>query len=79
MTRHASDSRHENGLSLVELMVAMGLAGVVSGLVLSIYSRSAVSYQTQTRVAELQGTVRSATDLLARDRSFALPSVRSSA
>jgi len=67
MTRHASDSRHENGLSLVELMVAMGLAGVVSGLVLSIYSRSAVSYQTQTRVAELQGTVRSATDLLARD------------
>lgn len=69
MARRAAKARTngELGLSLAELMVATALAGLASTFVFWISGRTSLAYRTQARVAELQQTLRSAGDLVARD------------
>lgn len=64
------------GFTLVELLIAMGLAAVVAVAGLSLYSSTNWSYKVQSEISEAQQNARVAVDRLAKDirmAGFGLP------
>jgi len=67
MTYIFHDSQHQQGFSLVEIMVAMALGLVLLGGTITIYSSSKNSYRLQENIAGLQENARFAIHALRRD------------
>jgi prepilin-type N-terminal cleavage/methylation domain-containing protein len=59
--------RRQGGFTLVELMIALLVSSLASAFVFAIYARSSVAYRTQSRVAEVQQTLRAANDVIVKD------------
>ena len=57
----------QQGFTLVELIVAMALAGIVMGAIYSTYKSQQDSYTTQTHVVEMQQNLRAALYMIGRD------------
>lgn len=59
--------RKESGLTLVELLIAMVLAAIVTAVTYNTYVIQARSYSIQEQVSGMQQNVRVAMDMIARD------------
>ena len=57
----------QQGFTLVELIVAMAIAGIVMGAIYSTYRSQQHSYVTQTHVVEMQQNLRAALYVIGRD------------
>jgi type IV pilus assembly protein PilW len=60
-------ARSEAGFTLIEVMISVMLAAIVTGFTFSIYTRASQSSRAQSRVAETQQTLRAATELVTRE------------
>ncbi|MHB1528633.1 MAG: PilW family protein [Acidiferrobacteraceae bacterium] len=60
-------TRHEHGLTLVELMIAITLSLLIVGAVISLYLTSQHLYKVQNNLARLQESARYAMNEIARD------------
>lgn len=67
MTRTNEPTREEAGFSLVELLVALGLAVAIAAAVFALLADSSGAFRTQPEVHDLQQRLRAATDSLYRD------------
>jgi Tfp pilus assembly protein PilW len=61
------NARREQGLSMVEVMVATGLLGLVAALAFGMQSRVTQTFRDQSNIAEAQQILRAAHDLLVRE------------
>ena len=59
--------RGERGFTLIELMIALAISSILVMMVLSVFSRMSSAYRRQQQVAELQGILSAAQNLLAQD------------
>lgn len=59
--------RYENGLTLVELMVAMAISVIVMAAIYQVYQSQQRAYLTQQMVIEMQQNARSAMTLMKRE------------
>jgi len=59
--------KHENGFSLIELLIAVAISGVVVGGVYSVYFTQQKSYLAQQEIVALQQSLRAAMQLMERD------------
>ncbi len=59
--------KHENGFSLIELLMAVAIAGVVVGGIYSVYLTQQKSYLAQQEIVALQQSLRAAMQLMERD------------
>jgi len=66
--RATADSK---GFTIVEVLIAMAIAGIVMGAIYSIFISSNRSYRTQDSVADVQQRVRVGIDFIARDLRMA--------
>jgi type IV pilus assembly protein PilW len=57
----------QQGFTLVELLVAMAMAGIVIGAIYSTFKSQQDSYVNQEVVAEMQQNLRAALYMMARD------------
>lgn len=57
----------EKGLTLIELLVAVALSGIVISAIYSVYISQQRSYNIQEQMAEMQQNVRVAMDTMVRD------------
>ena len=57
----------QQGFTLVELIVAMAIAGIVMGAIYSTYKSQQHSYTVQTHVVEMQQNLRAALYVIGRD------------
>ena len=65
--RRKKSSRHQHGFTLVELIVAMAMTGIVMAAIYSTYKSQQDSYVAQEQVAEMQQNLRAALYMMARD------------
>jgi len=79
-TNAISDKKHLWGMTLMEIMIVMGLAGVVLAIVMATYNYSGTSFAAMGNYSDLDRKSRAALDLLGREirNSSALISVASS-
>ena len=56
-----------DAFTLIEILIAMAIMGVVTGAIYSVFLSSNRSYYTQDRVAKAQQTVRMGIDFVVRD------------
>ena len=66
-TREKRSANLQQGFTLVELIVAMALTGIVVGAIYSTYKSQQDSYTTQTHVVEMQQNLRAALHMIGRD------------
>jgi type IV pilus assembly protein PilW len=59
--------RHDNGFSLIELLVAMTIAGIVIGGIYSVYHTQQKSFLVQEQVTGMQQNIRAALLLMERE------------
>lgn len=59
--------KHDNGFSLVELLIAMAIFGVVAGAVYSVYHTQQKSYLAQQEIVAMQQQLRAAMQLMERE------------
>ena len=76
MGRIRQSIARESGFTLVELLVAIGVFGVVMGVVLQVFRVNYRNYALQEDVAEMQQNVRVAKMFLARDIRMAGAGIR---
>lgn len=62
-----SKSNNSDGFTLIELVVAMFIAGIVSIAIFTVFKSQQRSYLVQDQVVEMQQNVRSAMDIMVRD------------
>ncbi len=58
---------NEKGVTLIELMVALVICGIIVAAIYRLFVAQARSYTVQDQVAESQQNVRNAMELLLRD------------
>ena len=58
---------YQKGFSLVEVLITMAIAGIVSAGIFAVYSAQNRSYMVQSQVVETQQDIRFVKDILARD------------
>jgi len=63
--RHGT--RQTNGFTLVEVLIAMGLGGLLMTTVIGMFIAQRRSYETQEQIAEMVQTARAAVDMLCRE------------
>lgn len=78
MTRRSRDGRYtaEQGLTLIELMVALLISSILIGFVFSIFTRMSVAYRAQTGVSDVQQSLRAARNMIVqevRNAGFLIP------
>lgn len=79
MNQKQSHKTGQTGFSLVEILVAMALMGVVMTAIYNLYLGTERSADTQDRIADVQQNVRYAMDQVARDirmGGFAMPATQ---
>ena len=59
------------GFTLIELMVSLAVASIAVGFIFRVYATSSVVYRSQSQVAELQQSLRTAKQTLAKDLRLA--------
>jgi type IV pilus assembly protein PilW len=64
-TRHVKSNK--KGLTLVELLVAMAISGIVAGAIYTAFQSQQKSYLVQDQVAEMQQNLRAAMDIMVRE------------
>jgi len=64
-------TKRENGFSLMEMTIAMGLGTLALGVALQLYSQGVSATWTVSQHAELQQDFRAASDMLIKDLSLA--------
>jgi prepilin-type N-terminal cleavage/methylation domain-containing protein len=52
--------RRTRGFTLIELMVAMAIAGILISLIFAVYTRMSVAYQAQNEISEVNQNLRAA-------------------
>ena len=62
-----SKSSNSNGITLIELVIAMFIAGIVSIAIFAAFKSQQKSYLIQNQVAEMQQNLRATMDIIARD------------
>ena len=67
MGRNAYRVQNRDGFTIIELLLAMALAGIVMGAIYNVFISSNRSYHTQDRVADAQQRVRTGLVFMARD------------
>ena len=65
--RRKKSPRHQHGFTLVELIVAMAMTGIVMAAIYSTYKSQQDSYVAQEQVAEMQQNLRAALYMMTRD------------
>ncbi len=70
------NEKNRKGFTLVEVLVALTLLGVVMGTVCQIFLSQADAYKTQARITQRQQRLRAALEIIARDfRSAGYPAL----
>lgn len=64
-------TKRESGFSLLEMMIAMALGGLVLGAAVQLYSQGVAATWTASQRAELQQDFRAASNILTKDLSLA--------
>jgi type IV pilus assembly protein PilW len=64
-TRHINSNKQ--GFTLVELLVAIAISGIVAGAIFTAFQSQQKSYLAQDQVAEMQQNLRAAMDFVVRD------------
>lgn len=64
-TRHIKS--YKKGFTLVELLIAMAITGIVAGAIFTAFLSQQKSYLAQEQVAEMQQNLRAAMDIMVRD------------
>jgi prepilin-type N-terminal cleavage/methylation domain-containing protein len=59
--------RKQEGFTLVELLIALGLSSIAAGMVIFVFLSQQESYTAQIRVSALQQNLRTAMNILSRD------------
>ncbi len=67
MIRKRSLYESENGFTLIEILVALAIASIVAGTIISAFISQHNSYKVQIRVAALQQNLRTAMDMITED------------
>ena len=60
-------SHNSYGFTLVEIMIALAISGIITGAVYSAYIVQQRTYLAQEQVAEMQQNIRAGLDMMARD------------
>lgn len=55
------------GFTMVELMVAMAIAGILISLIFAVYTRMSVAYQTQNQITDVNQNLRAAQTRIVRE------------
>jgi prepilin-type N-terminal cleavage/methylation domain-containing protein len=63
--------RGQRGFTLIELMIAMLIAGILIAMIFAVYTRMTVAYQAQTRIADIHQNLRSGLDQIVRELRLA--------
>jgi type IV pilus assembly protein PilW len=63
----SSISNNSKGFTLVELLIAMAITGIVAGAIFTAFQSQQKSYLIQDQVAEMQRNIRAAMDIMIRD------------
>ncbi|MBA7636515.1 hypothetical protein ES703_44135 [subsurface metagenome] len=64
-TRHAKSNK--KGFTLVELLIAIAISGIVAGAIFTAFQSQQKSYLVQDQVAEMQQNLRAAMDIMVRE------------
>lgn len=67
------DQKRVPGFSLIELLIAIAISGIVLGAVSSLFIMQNKSYSVQEQVAEMQQNARAAMDMMTREIRMAGP------
>lgn len=67
------DQKRVPGFSLIELLIAIAISGIVLGAVSSLFIMQNKSYSVQEQVAEMQQNARAAMDIMTREIRMAGP------
>jgi type IV pilus assembly protein PilW len=65
ITRHIKSNK--KGFTLVELLIAMAISGIVAGAIFTAFQSQQKSYLIQEQVAEMQQNIRAGMDIMVRD------------
>jgi type IV pilus assembly protein PilW len=60
-------TRQKDGFTLVEVLIAMGLGGLLMTTVIGMFIAQRRSYETQEQIAEMVQTARAAMDMMCRE------------
>jgi type IV pilus assembly protein PilW len=71
MTMHQPNSKHQSGMTLVELMIAMVLSLTLSGAIISVFVNNSHSFKQDENVLRLQDDARHALQQVAFEISMA--------
>jgi prepilin-type N-terminal cleavage/methylation domain-containing protein len=71
MNMRSKSFLNRNGVTLIELMVALVICGVVIGAIYRLFVAQTRAYTVQDQVAEVQQSVRGAMEILVRDLRMA--------
>jgi type IV pilus assembly protein PilW len=67
MNKTSHVKSNKKGFTLVELLVAMAITGIVAGAIYTAFQSQQKSYLIQEQVAEMQQNLRAAMDIMVRD------------
>ena len=59
--------REQRGFTLVELLIAMAIAGILISLIFAVYTKMSVAYQSQNRITSVVQNLRAAQSRLVRE------------